>query len=67
MKAIRNGPHNFESWSSNEEDTLAGTPSPNFHTRPMGGRLSLDKFNVSAPSRRWVFNGTTRDKPATSP
>ncbi|GFW29270.1 hypothetical protein TNCV_742121 [Trichonephila clavipes] len=33
-------PRNFERWSSDVDDTLAGTPSPNYHGKPMGGRLS---------------------------
>ncbi|GFW60757.1 hypothetical protein TNCV_571031 [Trichonephila clavipes] len=30
--AIDNEPRTFEPWSSEEDDTSAGTPSPNFHT-----------------------------------
>ncbi|GFY02497.1 hypothetical protein TNCV_3503781 [Trichonephila clavipes] len=29
----------FEPWSRGEDDTLAGTPSPNYHITSMGGRL----------------------------
>ncbi|GFV56507.1 hypothetical protein TNCV_2276451 [Trichonephila clavipes] len=41
--------------------------SPNFHTKPTGGHLSLDIFNVHqpplqrglmGPETRWVFSGT---------
>ncbi|GFY34134.1 hypothetical protein TNCV_2504371 [Trichonephila clavipes] len=31
-RAFGNGPRNFEPWSSDVDDTLAGTPSPNYHT-----------------------------------
>ncbi|GFT66594.1 hypothetical protein TNCV_2737831 [Trichonephila clavipes] len=37
--ALGDGPRNFEPWSSDVDDT-AGIPSPNYHTTPMGGRLS---------------------------
>ncbi|GFY11780.1 hypothetical protein TNCV_1529721 [Trichonephila clavipes] len=40
-------------WPSDEDDTRAGTTSPNFHTTPTEGRLSLDGFNLKpAPSAR---------------
>ncbi|GFU62267.1 hypothetical protein TNCV_4859781 [Trichonephila clavipes] len=39
-RAFGDGPHNFESWSSDEDDIKAGTSSPNYHTTPTGGRLS---------------------------
>ncbi|GFY21543.1 hypothetical protein TNCV_1166911 [Trichonephila clavipes] len=45
-RAIDDGPPNFESWSSDEDDTCAGLTSPNFHTIPTGGCLSFDRFNV---------------------
>ncbi|GFV18483.1 hypothetical protein TNCV_4469191 [Trichonephila clavipes] len=48
-RAFANGPRYFEPWSSDEDDTFAGNPSPNFRTTPMGGRLSLDIFNVHPP------------------
>ncbi|GFW83775.1 hypothetical protein TNCV_668881 [Trichonephila clavipes] len=32
-------PRNSEPCSSDEDDTLVGTPSPTYHTTPMGGRL----------------------------
>ncbi|GFX94784.1 hypothetical protein TNCV_1636461 [Trichonephila clavipes] len=31
------------------DDDRADTPSPNFHTTPMGGRLIFDIFNVHRP------------------
>ncbi|GFY35220.1 hypothetical protein TNCV_5045941 [Trichonephila clavipes] len=31
-RAFGDGPRNFEPWSSDEDDTRAGTPSPNYHT-----------------------------------
>ncbi|GFX58379.1 hypothetical protein TNCV_306691 [Trichonephila clavipes] len=39
-RAFGDGPRNFEPWSSDVDDTLAGTPSPNSHTTPTGGRFS---------------------------
>ncbi|GBN42088.1 hypothetical protein AVEN_25751-1 [Araneus ventricosus] len=33
------GPRHFEPWLDDEDDTRDGTPSPNFHTTPTGGRL----------------------------
>ncbi|GFV93870.1 hypothetical protein TNCV_1811251 [Trichonephila clavipes] len=53
----------LEPWSGDGNDTRAGTPSPNFHTTPMGGRLSLDIFNVlQSPLRNGslVVLGMTR-------
>ncbi|GFW76981.1 hypothetical protein TNCV_2593611 [Trichonephila clavipes] len=39
-RAFGDGPRNFEPWSNDVDDTLAGTPSPNYHTTPTGGRFS---------------------------
>ncbi|GFX10085.1 hypothetical protein TNCV_4539561 [Trichonephila clavipes] len=39
-RAFGDGPRNFEPWSSDVDDTRAGTPSPNYHTTPTGGRFS---------------------------
>ncbi|GFT55151.1 SEC14-like protein 2 [Trichonephila clavipes] len=39
-RAFGDGPRNFELWSSDEDDTSAGTPSPNYHTTPTRGHLS---------------------------
>ncbi|GFV01076.1 hypothetical protein TNCV_1009971 [Trichonephila clavipes] len=39
-KVFGDGPPNFEPWSSDEDDTGAGTSFPNNPTPPMGGRLS---------------------------
>ncbi|GFX26982.1 transposable element Tcb1 transposase [Trichonephila clavipes] len=39
-RALGEGLRKFESWSSNEDDTRAVTPCPNYHTIPTGGRLS---------------------------
>ncbi|GFW88096.1 hypothetical protein TNCV_217681 [Trichonephila clavipes] len=32
-------PRHFEPWSSDVDDTRAGTPSPNYHTIPTGGHF----------------------------
>ncbi|GFS70438.1 hypothetical protein TNCV_4182641 [Trichonephila clavipes] len=34
-------PRNSEPWSSDMDDTRAGTPSPNYPTTPMGGHFSF--------------------------
>ncbi|GFY22600.1 hypothetical protein TNCV_2178611 [Trichonephila clavipes] len=39
-------PRNFEPWSSDEDDTWADTPSPDFHTTPTGRHWSLNTFIV---------------------
>ncbi|GFU75707.1 putative DD41D transposase [Trichonephila clavipes] len=39
-RAFGDGPRNFEPWSSDVDDTLAGTPSPNYRTTPTGGHFS---------------------------
>ncbi|GFV31274.1 hypothetical protein TNCV_1640261 [Trichonephila clavipes] len=57
-RAFRDGPRNFELWSSDEDDTLAGIPSPYFPTTPTGGRTSFDTFLAPAPTR-WIFSGTS--------
>ncbi|GFX03057.1 hypothetical protein TNCV_4288401 [Trichonephila clavipes] len=44
-RAFGDGPSNFEQWSNDETPELA-TPSPNFHTSPTEGRLSLGRFNL---------------------
>ncbi|GFW50133.1 hypothetical protein TNCV_4695511 [Trichonephila clavipes] len=36
MRAFVDRPRNFEPWSSDVDDTSAGTPSPNYHTTPTG-------------------------------
>ncbi|GFX35380.1 hypothetical protein TNCV_101871 [Trichonephila clavipes] len=33
-------------------------PSPNYHTTPTGGRLSLDRFNMHRSPTRRVFSST---------
>ncbi|GFW71649.1 hypothetical protein TNCV_2548621 [Trichonephila clavipes] len=40
MMAFGDGPRNSEPWSSDVDDTGAGTPSSNYHTTPTGGRFS---------------------------
>ncbi|GFT88263.1 hypothetical protein TNCV_3623601 [Trichonephila clavipes] len=47
--SIHFGSRNFEFWPSDEDDTRASTLFPNFLTTPMGGCLSLDRFNVQRP------------------
>ncbi|GFW97461.1 hypothetical protein TNCV_4991371 [Trichonephila clavipes] len=49
-RAFGNGPRNFEPWSNDVNDTCAGTPSPNYHTTPTGGRFSSRQiYRASLP------------------
>ncbi|GFY13775.1 hypothetical protein TNCV_4961441 [Trichonephila clavipes] len=41
FRVFGNRPRNFEPWSSDEDDTWADTPSPDFHTTPTGRHWSL--------------------------
>ncbi|GFW37714.1 hypothetical protein TNCV_4629191 [Trichonephila clavipes] len=69
IRVFSDGPLNFEPWSSDEGNTRAGTPSPNFPTPSTRRRMKPDRFNVHPSSTRQVFSGTrarTRDTPATS-
>ncbi|GFU21883.1 hypothetical protein TNCV_3283571 [Trichonephila clavipes] len=62
--------HNFEQWSSDEDDTGADTTSPNFPTTPTGGRLISDRFNVHQPLYTAGLQGSyvrTHDTPGASP
>ncbi|GFW53798.1 hypothetical protein TNCV_3938921 [Trichonephila clavipes] len=54
-KAFGDGPRHFEPWSSDEDDTLAATPSPNYHTNERTFALSIERHR--SPTR-WVFSGT---------
>ncbi|GFV50079.1 hypothetical protein TNCV_2354641 [Trichonephila clavipes] len=62
------GSRNFKPWSSNEDDTLAGTPSPNYLPTPTRGRLSSRHIKrASFPYMAgllWHWS-RTRDKPDT--
>ncbi|GFU97098.1 hypothetical protein TNCV_3347441 [Trichonephila clavipes] len=49
-------PRNFEPWSSDEDDTWADTPSPNFHTTPTGRHWSLNTFIVH---RQLLYGGSS--------
>ncbi|GFW81521.1 hypothetical protein TNCV_2881991 [Trichonephila clavipes] len=67
-RAFDDGPRNFELWSSDVDDTCAGTPSPNYHTTPTGDVSALDRFSVHRCLTRRVFSGTGLElvtKPAT--
>ncbi|GFT26490.1 hypothetical protein TNCV_3603421 [Trichonephila clavipes] len=41
-RAFGDGPRHFESWSSDKDDTWAGTPSPNYHTNGRTLELRTD-------------------------
>ncbi|GFX15600.1 uncharacterized protein TNCV_2130881 [Trichonephila clavipes] len=59
-RAFGNGPRNFEPWSSDVDDTRAGTPpSPNYHTTPHQREdvSALDRFNAHRCPTRQVFSG----------
>ncbi|GFY11625.1 hypothetical protein TNCV_4230941 [Trichonephila clavipes] len=43
-----NGPRYFEPWSSDVDDTGAGTPSPNYHTNGRMFQLSTDLTCIAA-------------------
>ncbi|GFV42674.1 alpha-2 adrenergic receptor [Trichonephila clavipes] len=47
-RALGEGPRNFEPWSSNVDDTGAGTPSPNYHTNGRTFQLSTDLTCIAA-------------------
>ncbi|GBN61340.1 hypothetical protein AVEN_265253-1, partial [Araneus ventricosus] len=52
------GPRNFEPRSDDEDDTCAGTPSPNFHATPTGGRLATTHdLACNRPHTRRIFSG----------
>ncbi|GBM83398.1 hypothetical protein AVEN_242132-1 [Araneus ventricosus] len=54
---FRDGPRNFEPRSDDEDDTRAGTPSPNFRATPMGGHLAtMYDLACNKPHRRWIFS-----------
>ncbi|GFW04265.1 hypothetical protein TNCV_2670291 [Trichonephila clavipes] len=54
MESISDGPRNFVLWSSDEDDTGAGMPSPSFHTTLTGRREhSQYRFKlISGPGHR---------------
>ncbi|GFY10192.1 hypothetical protein TNCV_2628711 [Trichonephila clavipes] len=41
-RAFGDGPSHFEPWSSDEDDSSAGTPSPNYHTNGTMFEFSTD-------------------------
>ncbi|GFW12484.1 hypothetical protein TNCV_817371 [Trichonephila clavipes] len=53
MRAFGNGHHNFKPWSSDEDDTRAGTPSPNYHTNGRTIELSTNLTCIAS-----LHNGT---------
>ncbi|GFY26726.1 uncharacterized protein TNCV_4374721, partial [Trichonephila clavipes] len=56
-RAFGDGPRNFEPWSSDVDDILAGTPL--LTTLPQREDVSaLDRFNVHRCPTRRVFSGT---------
>ncbi|GFU48912.1 hypothetical protein TNCV_3209151 [Trichonephila clavipes] len=63
-RAFGDGPHNFEPWSSNEDDTR--TPSPTYHTTGRTFELSTD-LTYNAPLHGGSSAARTRDMPATRP
>ncbi|GFV56777.1 hypothetical protein TNCV_153191 [Trichonephila clavipes] len=64
----RQRPRNFEPWSSDEDDTGAGTLSPNFHTTPTRGRLcsrQIQRASLPYTAGLYWYWARTRDMPAT--
>ncbi|GBM74784.1 hypothetical protein AVEN_38714-1 [Araneus ventricosus] len=58
-------PRNFEPRS--EDDTTAGTPSPNFHVTPTGGRLATTyHLACNRPHTRRIFSGIGSIRPPRS-
>ncbi|GFY18712.1 uncharacterized protein TNCV_2399341 [Trichonephila clavipes] len=53
-RAFGEGSRNFEPRSSDEDDTRAGTPSPNYHTTPTGGRLSSDLTCIAPLHEKFI-------------
>ncbi|GFW73006.1 hypothetical protein TNCV_831271 [Trichonephila clavipes] len=47
-RAFGNRPRHFEPWSSDEEDTKAGTPLPNYHTKGRMFQLSTDLMCIAS-------------------
>ncbi|GFW97685.1 uncharacterized protein TNCV_1424491 [Trichonephila clavipes] len=56
-RAFGDGPRNFEPWSSDVDDTRAGTPSLTT-THQREDVSALDRFNVHRCPTRRVFSGT---------
>ncbi|GBM78898.1 hypothetical protein AVEN_12522-1 [Araneus ventricosus] len=53
-----NGNHNFQPRPDDENDTLPGNCSPNFHTTPAGGYLTLMyDLKWNRPNTRRIFSG----------
>ncbi|GBM56653.1 hypothetical protein AVEN_123136-1 [Araneus ventricosus] len=65
------GPRNSEPRSDDEDNTSAGTPSPNFHTTPTGVRLTTTyDLTCNRPHTRRFFSGIgfrTWNPPAPKP
>ncbi|GFU76742.1 hypothetical protein TNCV_2391371 [Trichonephila clavipes] len=57
-RAFSDGPRNFKLWPSDEDDTGAGTPSPNYHPSPREDVSALDRFSVHRCPTRRVFSGS---------
>ncbi|GBM82761.1 hypothetical protein AVEN_272318-1 [Araneus ventricosus] len=65
------GPRNFHPRSDDEDDTRAGTPSPNFHATPTRRRLATTyDLTCNRPHTRQIFSGIgfrTWNPPAPKP
>ncbi|GFY15773.1 transposable element Tc3 transposase [Trichonephila clavipes] len=57
-RAFGDGPNIFEPWSSDVDDTLAGTPLLTTTPHQREDVSSLDRFNVHRSPTRWIFSGT---------
>ncbi|GFU52161.1 hypothetical protein TNCV_4186111 [Trichonephila clavipes] len=47
MRAFGDRPRNFESWSSDMDDTCAGIPSPNYHTNGRTCQVIYSQFGLA--------------------
>ncbi|GFV82275.1 hypothetical protein TNCV_3219871 [Trichonephila clavipes] len=57
-RAFGDEPRNFEPWSSDEDDTRAGTPLLTTTPHQREDVSALDRFNVHRSPTQWVLSGT---------
>ncbi|GFX47166.1 hypothetical protein TNCV_2747421 [Trichonephila clavipes] len=68
MRAFGDGPCNFEPWSSDVEDTLAGTPYPKYHTNGRTFKILTDLTCIEPlHGGSLVYWARTRDKASHDP
>ncbi|GFX06385.1 hypothetical protein TNCV_2939131 [Trichonephila clavipes] len=57
LRAVDDEPPGFEPWSNSEDDTRAGSSSPNYPTTPTGGFRAMTNLTCISPTSQ-VFRGT---------